>query len=187
MPASPRAAVVGLGSAVLLLLGIPFAAGLIATFAMEDRYERNDVVAEFEAAMAELRKFGVEQDRFPDATDPVWAAFGKRTVFCVDGPMTAFTDGFPLHRLPKSLVAVIQTFRGEDPVVLPLASFENDGVLSDITGSSAGVGTAIGFANGDVIVVRDDMPLRDLRPFLTRDTAVRADREKQIDFHRLRL
>lgn len=185
MPASPRAAAVGLGSVVLVLLGIPLIAGMIATYQMNIRHQRFDVSEGFSETLEKIHLFGVAEDRFPSANDNSFWREVPVDLAGVTGEYTVYGDGFAVHRLPKVVVAVLQQRLTDGLIEIPLDAFENDNTLGDLLGDSDGIGIAVGMTNGRVLILRDSTPTKALRPFLARDTAVVADIE-DLEFYGIR-
>lgn len=186
MAASPRVAVIGIGSAVLIALGIPLIAGVIATIQVKVRHDRQAVKERFEADLEVIREFGLRYDRFPNADDTeLWSQVSDDLVG-VTGEYTVMGDGFALHRLPKVVVAVLQTPGRAARRSLSVERFDGDGTLRDVLGSSGNQGVAVGLTSGEVFVVKDDMLLKDLRPLLTRNTAVQSKTRDVLSFYRLR-
>ena len=186
MPASPRAAAVGIGAAVAIALGIPLILGLVATHAMSLRNARETTIVELEALYADIRQHGLQFDVLPTpATQPDVFSQLQPPVIGVLGEYAVFEDDFPLHRLPRNVIALLQYHNDDHPIALPASQFEGPGELGDVVGRSGGIGTGIVFADGLVIVLRDTTPLEVIRPFVTRNTAVRRDRIKELSTYAL--
>lgn len=185
MPASPRAAAVGLGSAALVLLGIPLTAGVIATYQMSIRHQRLEVEEAFAETLEKIRFFGVAEDRFPSANDNLFWREVPVDLAGVTGEYTVYGDGFAVHRLPHVVVAVLQQRLTNGLIEIPLDAFEADNTLGDLLGKSEGVGIAVGMTNGRVLILKDSMPTKALRPFLARNTAVISD-IKDLEFYKIR-
>ena len=184
MPASPRVAAIGLGTATVIALGIPLVAGFIATGAMHIRNQRTQLRQELSAIYDQFRAFGEQIDSLPKPSTHADLFDGfPLPIVGVTGKYAVFEDDFPIHRLPKNVIAFLNGNRqqGEQVRTIDATAFDApETTLADVLGDSHGIGIGVVFADGLVLTVRDDMRARVLRPFLTRNTAVRHDRDREL-------
>lgn len=187
MPASPRVAAIGIGAVVAITLGIPTIAGIIATNAVAVQNAREQLVTDLKSVHRDLRNAGLADDRLPtpQRAPELWASLTVG-VTGFRGNYAVFEDDFPLHRLPGNVVALVHDRKERDESVLDVATLEPPGVtLGELFGRSSGVGIAVVFADGEVYVLRDRTPASALRPFVTRNTAVKRNRDDSLRTYQL--
>lgn len=187
---SARASLLGIGACVLSVIAI-MAIGLgVATYKVQDVNQRAELAARTKALAKTYRADAAKAG--------VWADDAGGDLVVVVPPDTAFEDVDEQQiilvqrpdatRTPASVIEGLtaetqkQTFVGETP--------KSDGFtygnptgrsLSDVVGGSSGVGIAVVLGSGDVLILQDETPVRDIQRFLTAESAAASDRVRYLE------
>lgn len=188
MPATPRVAALGIGGAISIVFLIPIVAGVIATHYVGLKNDRGIVYSQLEQIYQELKSQGLLDDALPtrETCPDLWRTF-PIDIVGFHGRYAVFDDNFPLHRLPRSVIAFAQAVRPGVEPTLDVASFDGEGVIGDVLGESKQIGIGLVFADGHIKIVKDSTPFSAIRPFLTRQTAVQSDRDRILKTYQLPL
>lgn len=187
---SSRASILGIGAAVVLVLLI-FAVGLgVATYSVRDVQERATLAAETTRLLKQVQAEADAAGVWPPSVEEAYVV----TVPPQTSPRELHPDQVVLvqNRSGRPVDRNRLLFGGSDR---PVRSHRKSGFtfgevtgqsLSDLVGPSAGVGIAIALAGGDVLILQDETPLRDVRLFFDAESAALADRRTRLDTYSLR-
>ena len=190
MPASPRATVVGVGAAVLIVFGIFLAPIAVLTGYFGSISQRESVVRQTTAVIESQREYGVSEDAIRPP-EPVLMDGADVVLYPVTGEATAFTQlDIPLHRQPRELLVYVG---GTDANRTSLSaadllsedSADRFRTIEEVIGGGS-IGIPVAFADGTVWMLQPTTPCRELAPFLRRDTMALAKRENQLRPFRMR-
>lgn len=192
MPASPRATVIGLGLAALIVAAIVLVPAAVLTGYFSSLSQRDRAAGTAADAIAALKSYGREFDAIPQPS-PIAVPGTPMRLLPVVGEYSAFeSQAIPLDRQPKPLVVYLGATEAAGLTEIAAADLLRPGpdpqvepTLADRLGPSGAIGVPVAFADGTVWMLHDTTPAREVAQFMRRDTMAQNDRDRELTPFRL--
>ena len=187
MPTSPRATVVGLGLAAVISAAVILIPVAIITGMSRSVAQREQIRTQSRDAVHTLIEEGMASDR-GTAAETIAIDGTPVRLLPVVGPLSAFeTSDVPLHRQPGKLLIFLGTVNEAQQTVSAADldrpnDAEGEPTLAEFLGTPGPLGLPAVFRDGTVWLLHGTTPVREVQPFMRRDTMATADRDNLKPF-----